>query len=92
VLTSRDWGTHVAFELSALTGPLECQLLLVYQDGTSEPVGSWRVPVEGYGTPQRPRPLSLEAAVSADREQLTELRVTAQTPDGDTGTLITVPL
>lgn len=92
MLTSRDWGTQVSFELSSVTGPLQCQLLLVYGDGTAEVAGSWRVPPEGYGTDQRPKPLLLEAAVAADRADLAELRITTQAPDGSTGTLVTVPL
>lgn len=92
VLTARDWGTQVSFSLSSVAGPLECQLLLVYADGSAEVAGSWRVPDEGYGTPQQPDPLLLEAAVSADRADLAELRINALGPDGGTDPLVSVPL
>lgn len=92
VLAERDWGTRIWFALSSVSGPLECRLVLVHADGTAEMAGSWRVPEEGYGNQSRPDPLLLEAAVSAPRSSLSELKVTSTAPDGTTGTLVTVAL
>lgn len=93
-LRQTEWGTLVTFELWAVEGPLaECRLVLVHSDGTAEMVGSWRVPEEGYGTAQRPDPLSLPAATVADRADLAELQIVALDPDtGDETALVTVPL
>lgn len=90
VLERTDWGTQVFLEISSVTGPRECQLIIVRADGTGEVVGSWRVPAAGYGTEQQPRPLLLEAPSATDPDQIDELRLQAVDPDGTTTTLVTV--
>lgn len=92
VLESNDWGTEVWFEISAVTGPRECQLLLVHADGTEEVIGSWRVPEAGYGTPEQPNPLLLRAATAADRNEIAQLQIEEFEQDGSTSTLASVPL
>jgi hypothetical protein len=92
VLAATDWGTRVSFQLSSVTGPLVCELLVMRADGTTEVVGSWQVWEDGYGTPQRPDPLSLDVPTATDLDELTGIQVRATEPDGDVTTLVTVPL
>lgn len=91
-LSSWDWGTAVAFTLSTLTGPRDCELVLVYADGSEKIAGSWRVPREGYGTPERPSPLRLQAPVGGERSDLIELRVVEVLLDGSRRPLVSLPL
>lgn len=92
VLAATDWGTRVSFQLSSVTGPLVCELLVVRSDGTTEVVGSWQVWEDGYGTPKRPDPLSLDVPTATDLDDLAEVQIRATEPDGDVTTLVTVPL
>lgn len=92
VLAATDWGTRVSFQLSSVTGPLVCELLVMRADGTTEVVGSWQVWEDGYGTPQRPDPLSLDVPTATELDDLTEIQVRATEPDGDVTTLVSVPL
>lgn len=92
VLRNNDWGTDVWFEISAVTGPRECQLVVVHADGSQEVIGSWRVPAAGYGTPAQPNPLLLRAATAAARDDIERLLIEAFEPDGSTTTLVTVPV
>jgi Putative zinc-finger len=93
LLESTDWGTQLSFAISEVTGPRECQLVVVHSDGTEEVVGSWRVPPAGYGTEAQPSPLRLEAATRSDRADIDELRVREMAPDGTvSATLATVPV
>lgn len=91
-LTSWDWGTAVSFSLSTLTGPRDCELVLVYADGSEKIAGSWHVPHSGYGTPAHPSPLKLQAAVGGERESLVELKVVELLPGGSNRPLVTLPL
>jgi hypothetical protein len=91
VLTDWEWGTSVSFALWSLPGPCDCQLVLVYEDGTTEVTGSWWVPPDGYGTPEQPEPFTLRAAADGSRDELVELQVNEVLADG-TRTLVTVPL
>lgn len=93
LLTSTDWGTQLSIAISEVTGPRECQLLVVHRDGTEEVVGSWQVPPEGYGTAEQPSPLRLGAATAANRSDIEQLRVREMAPDGTvSATLATVPV
>lgn len=92
VLAATEWGTRVSFQLSSVTGPLVCELLVVRSDGTTEVVGSWQVWEAGYGTPKRPDPLSMDVPTATDLDDLAEIQIRATEPDGDVTTLVTVPL
>jgi hypothetical protein len=92
LLEEADWGIQVSFALSALSGPQECQLVVVRTDGTPEPAASWRVPADGYGTAAQPAPLTLQAATAAGRAEIGRIEVRAFAPDGTTTTLVTVPV
>jgi hypothetical protein len=92
LLEATDWGTQVSLALSSVTGPLECQLLLVRADGTTELVGSWLVPLDGYGTQAQPDPLLVQVPTATDRDELTKLLVQATDLDGATTPLVAVSL
>lgn len=94
LLESTDWGTQLSIAISEVTGPRECRLLVVHRDGTEELVGSWRVPPDGYGTPEQPSPLLLQAATAAARADIEELRLLQVAEDDGTvvATLATLPV
>ena len=91
-VAATEWGTMVSLVLSSVTGPKECELLLVDKDGQVDIAGSWQVPEDGYGTRAHPEPLMLQAPSATDRADLDHLQVHAKTPDGTTTVLVTVPL
>jgi len=92
ILVTTDWGTQISFALSSVTGPRECHLLVVREDGTTESLGSWRVPEEGYGTAEHPDPLLLQVPTGTARADLAQLQVRETGPDGAVTTLVTVGL
>jgi hypothetical protein len=58
-------------------------MVTVEPNGTTEVVSSWQVPPDGYGTPQHPEPLTLQAHSALAPQQMA--RVEIQTIDA-TGT------
>jgi hypothetical protein len=91
VLEGTDWGTQLWMEISSVTGPRDCRLIVVRSDGTGEVVGSWRVPAAGYGTAAQPRPLLIEAPSATAPDDIDQLQLQAIEPDGSTTTLVSVP-
>ncbi len=79
-LSSKGWGTNVTLELSKVRGPLNCELIAVGTNGSTETAMTWAVPVKGYGTPEQPKPLVLSGGSSIDRAKLDRLEV--RTSDG----------
>jgi hypothetical protein len=92
VLEGTDWGTQLWVEISSVTGPRECRLIVVRADGTGEVVGSWRVPESGYGTSAQPRPLLLQAPTATAPADIDQLQLQAVEPGGSTSTLVAVPV
>lgn len=90
LLDEMDWGTQVSFALSSLSGPRECQLMVVRADGSGHAAASWRVPADGYGTEEHPAPLLLQSATSIPRTEIDHVQVLALEPDGTTTALVTV--
>ena len=88
ILLTTDWGTQIMFALSVVTGPRDCQLLVVREDGSTEAVGSWHVPEAGYGTAEHPEPLLLQVPTATARSDLAGLQVRATEPDGAITTLV----
>jgi hypothetical protein len=70
VLDRASWGTRISFALWQLVGPQECRLVVVRRGGGGQVVSSWTVPIAGYGRPEQPQPLVLQAATSIDRSQI----------------------
>ncbi|GIG86863.1 zf-HC2 domain-containing protein [Plantactinospora endophytica] len=90
VLGSTPWGTRISYALSGLSGPKTCRLVLIHKNGDVEPLSSWKVPPEGYGTKAQPNPLPLETATSTDSDDIGQLQVQVIDDDGDVDPLVTV--
>jgi hypothetical protein len=91
VLDTAAWGTKVSFALSRLPGPQDCRLVAVRKGGDEQVLSSWVVPADGYGEPDQPRPLVLQAATALSRGDIVGLRVDA-VGRGATWPLVTVPV
>jgi hypothetical protein len=87
-----QWGTQFLLSLTDPSGPRECQLVAVSRSGAAEVVGTWRVPVGGYGTPAQPQPLLLMAATRLPRTDIQRLEVRAVASNGGTTTLVGLPV
>lgn len=87
-LVDKGWGTQVSLQLSGIRGPLRCQLEAVSRDGRRSVVAGWRVPDEGYGVPEQPKPLVMQGGTGLGRQQISRFEVRLDTG----GTLLTIPL
>jgi Putative zinc-finger len=87
-LVSKPWGTQVTMDLSNVSGPLECQLIAVAQNGEQRVVMGWLVPAAGYGIPAHPAHLVLEGGTSIKASDLSRLEVTVVKG----GTLLSIPV
>jgi hypothetical protein len=83
LVAAKPWGTQLSFAVTNVHGPLRCRMVTVEPNGTTEVVSSWQVPPDGYGTPQHPEPLTLQAHSALAPQQMA--RVEIQTIDA-TGT------
>ena len=90
-LEKKDWGTQISFAISNITGPLECRLLAVHTDGTTEPLVSWKVGDKGWGTAANPSPLLLQAITATSREDIAHIQVQEVSAAGGGDTLVRVP-
>lgn len=87
-LDARTWGTSVALELSNVTGPFACELVVVTKSGTERVAGGWTVPARGYGVPGSPDPLKVEGSIADPVGKIDRLEVRA-----DTGkTILVIPV
>jgi hypothetical protein len=83
VLDAAPSGTRVSFALWQLIGPQECRLVVVRRGGGGQVVSTWTVPPAGFGRPEQPQPLVLQASTSIERSQIQALVVESV---GDAGT------
>jgi hypothetical protein len=83
VLDAAPWGTRVSFALWQLIGPQECRLVVVRRGGGGQVIATWTVPPAGFGRPEQPQPLVLQASTSIERSQIQSLVVESV---GDAGT------
>lgn len=73
-LTGDDHGTEVSFDLTGVTGPLDCTLFAVSKDGkTRRTVSSWTVDAKGYGTAENSSALHIDGNTSIARSDLGRL-------------------
>lgn len=80
-LSPKAWGTAIDLELSGVTGPLTCRLVVVSRSGESDVVGSWQVPAgRGYGVAGRPQPLRFQGGTALARAVIERFEV--RTDDG----------
>jgi hypothetical protein len=90
-LEKKDWGTQISFAVSNIKGPLECRLLAVHTDGTTEPLVSWNVGDKGWGTAANPEPLMLQAVTATAREDIAHIQVQEVTKTGGGDTVVRIP-
>jgi hypothetical protein len=90
-LEKKGFGTQISFAISNITGPKVCRLLAVHTDGTSEPLVSWTVGTQGWGTAANPEPLLLQAVTATPREDIAHIQVQEVAANGSTDTLVRVP-
>ncbi len=84
-------GTQISFEVSNITGPRVCQLVIANTDGSTQVVSSWNGRREGLGN-RRPAAAAHAAGghrahPRADRARPVQALSAAGTPD----TLVQVP-
>jgi hypothetical protein len=90
-LEKKDMGTQISFEVSNITGPRVCQLVITKTDGGTQVVSSWTVGEKGWGTAAQPQPLTLQAVTALTRDQIAHLSVQALSAAGTPDTLVQVP-
>jgi putative zinc finger protein len=90
-LEKKGFGTQISFAISNITGPKTCRLLAVHTDGTSEPLVSWTVGTQGWGTAANPEPLLLQAVTATPREDIAHIQVQEIAANGTASTLVRVP-
>jgi hypothetical protein len=87
-LEPKDWGTHVALQLSGVHGPLKCELVAVGKDGSRAVITTWLVPEPGYGVPGHTAPLVLHGGAAMTPSDIDHFEVRTDTQK----TLISVPV
>ncbi|GAA4731585.1 anti-sigma factor family protein [Phytohabitans rumicis] len=92
VLETKIWGTQVSFQLTKLSGPRQCRLMVFHENGKSEIVSSWTVPTSGYGTKDEPQPLVLQGSTATPRNEIDRLQVQAVSDAGVVESLVTIPV
>jgi hypothetical protein len=92
VLETNAWGTEISFQLTQLTGPRKCRLMVFHEDGKSEVVSSWIVPASGYGTKEEPEPLLLSGSTATPRNEIDRLQVQSISEAGVVESLVTIPV
>jgi hypothetical protein len=90
-LGKKDWGTQISYEVTNITGPRVCQLVITKTDGSTQVVSSWYVGDKGWGTAAQPQPLTLTAPTAVSRDQIAHLSVQAVSTAGTPETLVQVP-
>jgi len=90
-LEKKDFGTQISLAVSSIKGPLECRMVVVHTDGTTESLGSWTVGEKGWGTAANPSPLLLQAVTATPREDIAHIQVQEVTASGAGDTLVRVP-
>lgn len=87
-MEDRGWGTHVALDLSGVTGPRTCELVAYSVSGAAHVMTEWAVPPAGYGEPGAPRHLQVHGGTALHRSQVRRFEVRDQSG----GTLLTIPV
>ena len=90
-LEKKAFGTQISFAISNITGPKVCRLVAVHTDGTSEPLVSWTVGENGWGTAANSEPLLLQAITATPRDKIAHVQVQEVTTSGAGETLVRVP-
>jgi hypothetical protein len=85
-----SWGSQISLILGGVRGPLLCELVAIGTDGSTSVVASWNVHAPGYGIPEEPEPLLLQAATAMALRDIREFRIRSVALDGLRSTLVTL--
>jgi anti-sigma factor RsiW len=91
-VTEASWGSQISLTLGGVRGPLRCDLVAVGTDGVSTVVASWSVHAPGYGIPEDPEVLTVEATTVIGLHDTRNYVIRATAPDGTRSTLVTMPV
>jgi hypothetical protein len=86
------WGSQVQLALGGVHGPLRCDLVAIGTDSTATMVASWTVYEPGYGIPEEPELLKIQASTAARLSETSRFDIRQITPDGRATTLLTLPV
>lgn len=92
VLETKTWGTQISFQLTKLTGPRQCRLTVIREDGTKEVLSTWSVRPAGYGTKEEPEPLLLQTSTATPRNEIDRIQVEQVDKEGVAEPLVGVPV
>lgn len=87
-MENKGWGTHVALDLTHVTGPRTCEMVAVSKSGARHVVTEWGVPPAGYGEPGAPDHLQVHGGTALRRSDLQRFEVR----DEGGGLLLTIPV
>jgi putative zinc finger protein len=87
-MENKGWGTHIALDLTHVTGPRTCELIAVSTTGARHVMTEWSVPPAGYGVPGAPDHLQVHGGTALKRSDLRRFEV----HDQRGGTLLTIPV
>jgi Putative zinc-finger len=87
-----SWGSQISLTLGGVHGPLRCDLVALGTDGVSTVVASWSVHAPGYGIPEDPELLTVEATTAIGLHDTHDYVIRATAPDGTRSTLVTMPV
>ncbi|GID26003.1 anti-sigma factor family protein [Paractinoplanes brasiliensis] len=87
----KTFGTQISFSIGNITGPKVCRLVAVHTDGTTEPLVSWTVGENGWGTAKNSEPLLLQAVTATPRDEIAHVQVQEVAANGAGETLVRVP-
>lgn len=87
-LENKEWGTHIALDLTHVSGPRTCTLIAYAKSGAAHVVTEWAVPPAGYGEPGAPDHLQVHGGTALRRSDLRRFEIR----DQGGGTLLTIPL
>lgn len=77
-MEKKQWGTHIALDLTHVKGPLTCQLVAVSKTGARHVMTEWGVPPQGYGEPGAPDHLQVHGGTALRRTDLQRFEVITQ--------------
>jgi hypothetical protein len=87
-MENKGWGTHIALDLTHVTGPRTCELVAVSMTGERRVMTEWAVPARGYGEPGAPDHLQVHGGTALRRSELRRFEV----HDQSGATLLTIPV
>lgn len=93
MLVSCDiWGTPIELSLSNIVGPMQCDIIVRTKAGKESVAMTWGIPAGGYGTAERPAPLTLKTVTDVLQPDISELIVRGRSPGVADRLLVSVPL